>query len=240
MRTKSIIIVLILALGVLTSCDHESIRASDEVSSLDYAIPEYSTLKVSNAFNTYVTFSDTEESVRIEANENLHDRIIVKRDGNALIIKLKSLTSVRGNATLNAYIVTKDISNFDIAGASKLTLENVWNGNNGRIELSGASNFNGEVAVDRLNLDMTGASSLDLYGTASALDADLAGSSDIRDFDLTVKDLKMDMSGASEAYLSISESIDIQASGASSLKFKGDAKITYKRLSGASEIVKID
>lgn len=240
MKTKSIIFALIVALGTLTSCDHETIRASDEVSSLDYAIPDYSALKVSNAFNTSVTFSDTEESIRIQANENLHDRIIVKRDGNALIIKLKPLTNVRGNATLNAYIVTKDIASFELSGASKLILENIWNTTNGSIELSGASNFTGEVAVDRLNLDMSGASSLDLFGTASSLDADLAGSSDIRDFDLSVKDLKMEMAGASEASLTVRESIDIKASGASSLKFKGDAKITYKRLSGASEIVKID
>lgn len=240
MKTKSIVIVLILALGFLSSCDHDTIRASDEVSSLEYSIPDYSTVQVSNAFNTNVTFSDTEESIRIEANENLHDRIIVQREGNSLIIKLKKFTNVRGNATLNAYIVTKDISKFDMAGASKLTLENVWNSSEGRIELSGASNFTGEVAIDRLNLDMGGASSLDIYGNSSSLDANLSGSSDIRDFDLSVVDLKIQMSGASEASLSISESIDIRASGASSLQFKGDAKITYKRLTGASEIVKID
>ncbi len=240
MKTKSIVIVLALVLGLLTSCDHDTIRASDEVSSLDYSIPEYSTVKISNAFNTKVTFSDTEESIRIEANENLHDRIIVQREGNSLIIRLKKFTSVRGNATLNAYIVTKDISRFDISGASKLTLENLWDTADGRIELSGASNFTGEIAADRLNLDMSGASSLDLYGSAISMDAHLSGSSDIRDFDLSVDNLKIDMSGASEAYLLIRESIDIRASGASSLKFKGDAKITYKRLSGASEIVKID
>lgn len=240
MKTKAIVFVFLLTLGLLTSCDHDTIRASDEVSSLDYSIPDYSTLKVSNAFNIHVTFSDTEESIRIEANENLHDRIIVKREGSSLVIKLKKFTNVRGNATLNAYIVTKDISNFDISGATKLTLENLWNRADGRIELSGASNFTGEVVVDHLKLDMGGASSLDLFGTVSALDAELSGSSDIRDFDLSVKDLKIKISGASEASLSISESIDIRASGASSLKFKGDAKITYKRLSGASEIVKID
>lgn len=240
MKTKIFVFGLVLALGLLTSCDHDTISASDEVSTLDYFIPDYATVRVSSAFNANVTFSDTEESIRIEANENLHNKIIVKREGNALVIKLKPFTNVRGNATLNAYIVTKDISNFDISGASKLTLENQWNISDGRIELSGASNFRGEIETGRLNLDMSGASSLDLYGNASSLDAQLTGSSDIRDFDLSVKDLQLKMSGASEAFLSISESIDIRASGASSLKFKGDATITYKRLTGASEIVKIE
>lgn len=240
MKTKILVFGLVLTLGLLTSCDHDTIRASDEISTLDYSIPDYATLSVSSAFNANVTFSDTEESIRIEANDNLHNRIIVKREGNTLVIKLKPFTNVRGNATLNAYIITKDISKFDIGGAAKLTIENQWNISEGRIELSGASNFIGEIETDRLNLAMSGASSLNLYGNISYLDAKLTGSSDIRDFDLSVKDLKLEMSGASEAFLSISESIDIRASGASSLQFKGDASITYKRLTGASEIVKIE
>jgi hypothetical protein len=240
MKTKSLLIVLAIMLGLFTSCDHDSVRASGEVSSLDYSIPDYSTLKVSNAFTTYVTFSETEESIRIEADDNLHSRIIVKKDGNQLIIKLKEFTSVRGNATLNAYIVTKNISNFDISGASELILENVWETTNGQIELTGASNLKGEIISERLKLNMRGSSNLDLYGVISILDADLSGSSEIRDFDLNVEDLKIEMSGASDAFLSISETIDIRASGASSLNFKGNAKITYNRLTGASEIVKID
>jgi len=236
MKIQKIIIALVLTVGFLTSCNHDSIRASDEVNSLNYSIPDYSRIKVSNAFNVYVTFSDTEESVRIEANENLHNEIIVKRDGNALVIRLKKLTNVRGNATLNAYITTKNIVEFDMTGASNLTLENVWDIQNGTIELSGASDFTGEVLADRLELDLGGASGANIYGSVGSMYADLSGSSDIRDYDLSVERLNIEMSGASEAFLSVSELIDIEASGASELNYKGAAEIGRKELSGASEI----
>lgn len=236
MNTSKIFIGLILSIGLLISCDHDSIRASDEVTSLNYSIPDYSRIKVSNAFNVYVTFSDSEESVRIEANENLHNKIIVKRDGNALTIRLKKLTNVRGNATLNAFITTNNIGEFDIAGASSLILENLWNVQNGIIELSGASDFNGEVLADRLELDLGGASEANIYGGVGSMYANLSGSSDIRDFDLSVERLNIEMSGASEAFLSVNELIDIEASGASELNYKGTAEIGRKKLSGASEI----
>lgn len=236
MKTKSITIVLALFVTFFTSCDHDTIRAEGEVSSLDYSIPEYSELRVSSAFNVYVSFSDTEESIRIDANDNLHDRIVVKRDGNALVIRLKTFTNVRGNATLNAYISTKDIEHFDLGGASRVTLENEWNVERGTLELSGASNFTGEVVADRLNLDMTGASNIDLFGNVDSMDADLSGSSDIKDYDFEVQRLRIELSGASEAFLSVSESIDIEATGASVLNYKGEATITHKDLSGASEI----
>ncbi len=236
MKTKSLIIALTLVVTIFTSCDHDNIRAEGEVTSLDYSIPEYSTLKVSDAFNVYVSFSDTEESIRIDANDNLHDKIVVKRDGDKLIIRLKTFTNVRGNATLNAYISTKNIESFDLGGASRVILENEWNVSKANIELSGASDFTGEIAADRLNLDMSGASNVDLFGVVSIVDADLSGSSDIKDYDLEIQNLRIDLSGASEAFLSVSESIDIEASGASTLNYKGDASITHKDLSGASEI----
>lgn len=236
MKSKSVVIAIALVATIFTSCEHDIIRAKGEITSLDYSIPDYSTLKVSHAFNVYVTFSDTEESIRIDANENLHDKVIVKRDGNALVIKLKPFTNVKGNATLNAYITTKDIENFDLGGASRVSLENEWNVQKGTLKLSGASDFTGEVSIDRLNIKMTGASNMDLFGSAINVDADLSGSSDMKDYDLGVQSLRIDLSGASEAFLSVSESIDIEASGASVLNYKGNASITHKELSGASEI----
>lgn len=236
MKKASLFIGLILALGFLNSCDHDTIKASGEVTSLDYSIPSFSKIIVSDAFNVYVSFSETEESVRIEANENLHDEIIVKREGEALVIRLKKFTSIRGNATMNAYIVTKDVSTFDIRGASSLNLENEWIESDARIDLSGASDFTGEVNAERLYLDSTGSSSYDLYGNAVSVTAKLKGSSDIRDYDLSVEHLKIELSGSSDAYLKVNETIDVRASGASSLNYKGNAIINNKKLTGSSEV----
>lgn len=236
MKKVNLIFGVLLAIGLLTSCDHDTIRASGDVTSLDYSIPSYSELKVSDAFHAYVTFSDTEESVRIEANDNLHDRIIVKREGDALAIRLKNFTNVRGNATMNAYITTKNIATFDLSGASRVTLNNTWIVSDGRIDLSGASDISGEVYAERLYLDTTGASSLDLYGDVSSLNAKLKGSSDIKDYDLTVQDLNIELSGASEAFLSVANSIDVKASGASVLNYKGEAAVNNRKLSGSSEV----
>ena len=236
MKTKSLAIVCILILGFVTSCDHETIRASDVIQSLSYTFPNYSTLKVSSAFNAYVTFSDTEESIRIEANENLHDKIIVKKEGSKLIIRLKQFTSIRGNATLNAYIVTKDISKFEINGASNVALENEWDTQNAKIEVSGASDFSGEIRSDRMDIEMSGASSTAIYGSIDTMYTDLSGSSDLSDYDLSVNKLNIELSGASEAFLTVNESIVIEASGASVMNYRGNAIITRKELSGASEL----
>ena len=236
MKKVNLFLGLILVIGVLQSCDHDTVHASEKITSLEYSIPAYAELKVSDAFTTYVTFSDREESVRIEADNNLHDKMVVKNEGNALVIRLKNSTSVRGNATLNVYIVTKDITAFDIAGASRVTLENEWIVSDGSIALSGASDFSGAVNSDRLHVDLAGASRLDLFGNTASLNAKLSGSSVLRDYDLNVEHLNIDLSGASEVFLSVNETIDIKGSGASILNYKGSAIVENRELSGSSEV----
>ena len=236
MRTKSIYLVLASICGLLSSCDYEHVSAKGEVTTRDLSLSGYNGLKVSNAFDVYLTFSETEEHISIEANDNLHDRIVVAREGDDLIIKLKRFTTIKGKPTLKAYISTKNIKDFNLSGASTVTLGDIWDTNKGKIELSGSSEFSGEINATHLDINMGGASKADIYGNVESLYADLSGASDLRDYDLMSERLNIELSGASEAFLSAQESIDIDASGASVLNYKGDAVINHKKLNGSSRL----
>jgi len=240
MKTKSILIGLVIIISLITSCDRETIRATGEVTVNEVQFSDYSGLRVSHAFEVFVRFSDTEEKIEIEANNNLHEKIIVRKEGNYLIVKLVNHTNVKGNKILRVYITTKNISYFDISGASTLLLENELNTPMAKIDLSGASTFTGEIYSGELELIASGASEMALFGNTDLIDASISGSSKIGSYDLMIKHLGIRLSGASEAFLTATEVIDIKASGASTLKYKGDAIINSKDLTGASVIIKKD
>ena len=61
----------------------------------------------------------------------------------------------------------------------------------------------------------------------------------IKDYGLETDHLNAELSGASNVSLTINEEIDIEASGASILKYKGNAVITNQDLSGASSVKKM-
>lgn len=235
MKSKVILGLLAIAL-ILTSCENDSIRASGEVTSRDFTFSGYNALKVEGAFEVFVRFSDTDESVRIEANDNLQDRLVVRVNGSTLEIRPENNLSIRGNATLRAFITTSNLMDINLSGASTLTFEDEWAVNNGSLRLSGASNLHGEVTATQLEVRASGASDVDLFGTAEALNVDLSGSSGLKDFDLQVQRLNIDLSGSSDAYLSINESIEIDASGSSSLNYRGNPEILRQNLSGSSEL----
>ena len=179
-------------------------------------------------------------TIEIEANDNLQDKILVSKDGNTLKIRLQNNLSVRGNATMKAYITTRNISQYRISGDSYVELENALLAPNVSIDVTGDSRFTGEIQAATLFVDLKGDSEVDVFGATNTLSADLSGDSELKDYDMSVEDLILELSGDSEAFLSVSETIDVDASGDSVLNYRGDADIIRQRLSGDSRIQKRD
>lgn len=229
----------VLAL-VITSCDvwEHRVVPSSSVSSIDYTFTDYESINTSHAFKIDVTFSDDEESIVIEANDNLHQYIEVKKENNTLSIGIRNDIQVTGSPTLKAHITTKHVSNFYGSGASSFQLANTVESANASIRLSGASMFSGALDVSELYAELSGASSANLSGFAGVTEAGASGASSIRDYDFSTKVLKADLSGASSAHLYVEDQIDVIASGASTLHYKGDAVIVNQDISGSSKISK--
>lgn len=236
---KKIILLLsiftIAALG--TSCSKSSIEPSAELSTSVKSYSSFDGLELSNAFTAYVKFSNTEEKIEIIANENLHQYIEIEQANSTLHIGLQNNIRLKGNPTLKVYITTKNIKRFDGSGASQFILEDRLTTPNVNIELSGASYFSGSINCAELNIDQSGASNIDINGDTESLNADLSGASMLRDYDFTVtKNLLIDLSGASSAKLTANGNIKVEASGASTFHYKGNATIVSKDLSGSSSI----
>ena len=107
------------------------------------------------------------------------------------------------------------------------------------VYLSGASTFLGEVNCNKLYADLSGASNFDASGNANDFDLEVSGASVVRDYGLSIEKLSAELSGASNAFLTIEDEIDVEASGASNLHYKGNATVVRKDLSGASSIKKM-
>ena len=241
MKTNLLTLNVLSATLFLYSCDmhdHHVVPGSN-ITTAQATFSDYNGIDASTAFNVYITFSDDEESIEIEANDNLHQHIEVKKQNGILLIGIEDNVHVRGNATLNAYITTKDLSSFSASGASRIIVEDPIEKNNVNIHLSGASNFYGYLHVNQLYSDLSGASILDIDGFSDYFELDASGASVLRSYVFTTNKFKADLSGASNAYLTVEEEIDVEASGASSLMFKGKAVITHQDLSGASTVKKM-
>ena len=242
MTTKASSLILFVLVTFLFACDpfDNHVIPSDDVSSRNEHYEDYDMIEASSAFSVYVTFSEDEESIEIEANDNLHQYIEVKKINNTLHVGLKNNVSIRRSATLNAYITTKHIHAFSGSGASRFFIETPLATSDASVYLSGASKFTGTLEVETLTADLSGASVMNVSGITSVLNIEASGASAFKDFGFATDNLAADISGASNLHLTVNEKIDIDASGASSLHYKGAAFIQHQHLSGASSIKKVN
>ena len=132
MKTNLFTLTILSATLFLYSCDmhdHHVVPGSN-ITTAQATFSDYNGIDASTAFSVYINFSDDEESIEIEANDNLHQHIEVKKQNGILLIGIEDNVHVRGNATLNAYITTKDLSSFSASGASRIIVEDLIDKNN--------------------------------------------------------------------------------------------------------------
>ncbi|MBR9859290.1 DUF2807 domain-containing protein [bacterium] len=234
--------IILISLSVLffSSCvkDRIRIKPSSNITTVETSAGSFDELQVEDAMQVFVSFTNANESIKVEANDNLHEFIEINNIDGRLEVGLERGVSIRGNATLKVHIFTNNIHTYDISGASSVDLRSFWSGENLRVDASGASYFEGAIDATNLNLDLSGASNADLRGNVQNMKAEASGASTIRDFDLEVEDLNLDLSGASNADLTVNNSIILEASGASTLRYRGNPSIESLNLSGASNIKK--
>jgi len=242
MKTKTILLALFALSLVFTSCDKdEDVTPSTNVTTVTKTISGYTGLDVSDPFMVYVTFSDAEEKIQIEANANLQQYITCEKQNDRLVISIDDNVDISGgNTVLKVYITTKQLDAFYGTGASSFQLQNELSGNNLLIELTGASFFTGTVDVNQLNSELTGASGLSLAGNSNSFNIDATGASNMTNYDFVTNYFTADLEGASNVYLTIQQELDVTATGASNVYCKGNGVIVNQNLSGGSQIIKMD
>jgi hypothetical protein len=239
MKTRIITATIFFAGIILNACDSViDVVPSNNVVTQEYTFSGYENIETESAFTVYVEFSDTEESIVVEANENLFEYIEVNKTSDNLKIGFRENISIKGSATLKAYVTTKDVSGYLATGASKFIVEDEILTEDAIVFLSGASQFIGEMYVENLYAEMSGASSMKLIGESASTDVTASGASSIGDFEFSTEYLRVIFSGASLASLTVTDKMDVSASGASIIRYKGDAVINSQNLSGGSQIIK--
>ena len=110
------------------------------------------------------------------------------------------------------------------------------------MDLSGASKIEGQVTATDLDLELSGGSDAILEGEVNKLEVNLSGASNIVEkvvgsrYALVCDRCEGEISGGSDAYIHCDGTIKVSLSGGSELHYTGNAATTGSDCSGGSEI----
>lgn len=233
--SKPFFTLLALPIVFLASC-LAPIKGNGIVEEETRAIEEFTKLSISGSYEVFIRQGTTCE-LKIEADENLLPLILTENSGDWL--KIRTEQPIMKAKSLKLYISVIDIDNIDISGAVKLKSKGVINGKSLDLDLSGAGEIDMDLYVNELNLDLSGGTETHLRGGAEKLNVDIAGAGQLEADELQTSICNIDISGAGEANLFVTEELDADISGAGEIRYKGHPQVN-KDISGAGSIISID
>jgi hypothetical protein len=199
----------------------------------------FSAIEVSGAIDLYIS-QGSEEAVAISATtEEVRQRIRTEVKGNTLQIYFDSKGinwKSWGNHKMKAYVTFKNLSRIEASGACNVKATESIKQPELKIELSGASDFTGNIIVDKLRVDASGASNAKLSGTATEADIIASGACSLKAYDLVTTMCKTDATGASNIRITVDKELNAQASGGSTVYFKGNGLIRDISASGGASV----
>jgi len=227
---------LTFALPALESCiyvDSNDGIAPRRTVSRTFDFRNFTKLDMGNAFQVHVTEGSAYEVSATGEQSDLDDLLIFVQDGE-LVVRYNSKWNA-GRKRMDLDIVMPSLEKVDFSGAVNSDVIGFNNLNKIEFQLSGESKCDFEGSAKNVIFDINGASQLDLFGESKYLDGELSGASQINAFNLSAEESDLDLSGASIAKVWITKNLDVDASGASSVRYKGNPGIK-KQLSGGSTL----
>lgn len=224
----------LMSLMIFSSC-FGVIKGSGRVETRLMDFSDFDKIEIGHSFTYEIVKSDSYK-VSISLDDNLYEYSQISLSGSTLKISMDWKYSYR-SSTMKAVIELPELKKLHISGATKGTIDKINQSKPLEIDISGASSLDGNFVVGDLELEVSGNSKVDLDCRVKKLDVNISGASK-GDLEGSGGDSKIVVSGASLLNLMAFDinNADINLSGSSNLKI--DAKgVIEGSVSGASKLI---
>ncbi|HUF03136.1 MAG TPA: head GIN domain-containing protein [Aridibacter sp.] len=192
--------------------------AQDNYRSEARNVSGFTGVDIGGAMEAEITVGGSYEVI-IEAKEDVLPRIITEVRNGSLVVKhdkaWKEKTDWKQRGKVKVTVSLPTLDNLDISGAS-------------------AAKVTG-VNSDKIDIDVSGASSVSIDGSARSATIDISGASNIKAIGFTTDTADIDASGASSIKLNVVSDLRADASGASSVCYGGSPRV-QKDTSGSASV----
>ena len=199
-------------------------------------------IHISSGIDLYLS-QGNEEAVAVSgADPEWRDRIITRVENGTLHIYLENNGfSWRnwghwGSRHLRAYVSCKVIDQLSASGGSDVYIQDALHSDKLDMHLSGGSDLRGKMTVGDLSITQSGGADSYVSGSAGTLFIHVSGGSDYHGYELTADNCQVEVSGGSDAYLTVNKELTAHASGGGDIHYKGSGRVRESHASGGGSI----
>lgn len=230
---------LLLCLGLLSARAQNEKNLVVDANAEVRAVKSFTAIEVSDAIDLYLSQGKAEALAISGNSDDIKSRIKTEVRGGTLHIYFdaKGLNWRKwGNNRMKAYVTYVTLDQLEASGACNVKTTDPIIQPELRMEMSGASDFTGEVRVAKLRIDGSGASKISMTGKADDVKVNLSGACYLKAYELSTDLAKIDATGASVIHISVNKELNASASGGSTIYYKGAGLIRDISSSGGASI----
>ena len=225
----------------------KNIKGSGKIVAKTVPAPDFDGIEASRAVK--VVISDKVSDIRIEADDNLIDLVVVRAVKGKLEATLdQKVNNIQnGNVTITVPANGK-IRSLDASSASKIIGETTLKAGKFSIEASSAAKIkaaveavsctietsSASIEAESCSLDASSASKIILEGSAGTFRADMSSASKLNAEKFSAVNASIDTSSAASASIDCSGKLTASASSGSSVRYSGDCQTSLEKSSGGS------
>jgi hypothetical protein len=228
---------LLLTLSfIIFGCGYmRCVHGSGRVISETRQVPEFHSISVGGSANLYIA-QGTEQSVRIEAEDNILPLLRTKVDGQTLEIENKRC--IRNHRPINIYATMRDVRELEIRGSGKIIGETKITSPKLDINISGSGKANLDVDVEKISSKISGSGDLAFSGRANDFDVTVSGSGNIRARNLQTTNSSISVSGSGDCIVTVKDELKVMISGSGKVTYYGDPIKVNSNISGSGKLRK--
>lgn len=190
-----------------------------------------------NGIGTIVLEQGDQESLTIEAEDNILPHIQSKVDGDKLYISYDTNTP-SPTKDVKFYLTVKDMNSISISGAGKIQ-SNGFNTQTMTISMDGAGAGNmAGLNLEKLTVNLAGAGKMVLTGKVTEQTVVIAGAGDYQAKDLESETTTITINGAGKGTVKVSKVLNAIINGAGEMNYLGNPEVN-QQISGTGTVKQI-
>jgi hypothetical protein len=193
---------------------------------------DFTSIKVSTGLDLYISQSNN-VSLRVEADENLHDIIITEISNG--VLKVYSEKNIWKAKARSVYVSVKDLEELKATSGSDVYTENTLRVGNLRVMTTSGADARMTVNAENITTSSTSGSDIKLMGTAVNHTAKATSGSSIKSYGLKSQNVIAKVTSGANIDVYATESIDAVATSGGDIDYKGNPRqVNKKSTSGGS------
>ena len=226
-----------LVIIAISSCTHaqffRTVEGHGNVVTKERKTDDFTGVKVSSGIDVYLKQGNN-ESVSVEADQNLHEYILTEVRGG--VLNVYSEYNIRHAERMRVYVTMKEINSVKTTSAGDVIGETPINTDRLELSASSAGDIKLEVHAKKIDIDISSSGDISVTGETDVLRADLSSAGDLNAYELRSREADVSVSSAGDADVYASERITARASSAGDINYKGDPKYIDAHSSSAGGI----